>query len=211
MSCPLCRDRPARRFCPAKGARICPVCCGTKRQVEISCPTDCVFLASARTHPPATVKRQHQKDAVWMSLMLEGLDQRQQQVCWLVLQPVLAFKDPFLAPVDADLADAAGTLAATYETSGKGVIYEHRAGSLAAQRLSAEVRRVLDEAGVGSSRALERDAVVVLRRIEGAARAAGRQPGAGRTVLLEALARVAVEAARDARAEARQGSVVVLP
>jgi hypothetical protein len=146
-----------------------------------------------------------------MALLLEGLDQRQQQLCWLVLQPVLAFRDPFLYPVDADLADAAGALASTYETSGKGLIYEHRAGSLAAQRLSAEVRRVLDEAGIGSSRAFERDAVVVLRRIEGAARAAGRQPGAGRTVLLEALGRVAAEAARDARADERQGPRLVLP
>ncbi len=201
MSCPLCRERAPRRFCPAKGARICPVCCGTRRLVEIPCPADCPFLSASRTHPPAVVKRQHERDAVWMALMLEGLDERQQQLCWLVLQPVLAFSDPFLAPADADLTDAVAALAATYETAGKGVIYEHRAGSLVGQRLGGEIRRALTEAGIESSRALERDAVIVLRRVEAAARAAGRHPDAGPATLLDALRRVAREAARDARSE----------
>jgi hypothetical protein len=204
MYCPLCRERSARRFCPAKGAQICAICCGTKRQVEIACPPDCPFLATARSHPPATVKRQHQRDAVWLALMLEGLDERQHQLCWLLLQPVLAPVDPFLSPADADVAEAAAAVAATYETAAKGVIYEHRAGSLVGQRLSAELRRLLGEAGVEKSRALERDAVTVLRRIEGAARAAGRQPAAGPRTLVEALSRVAKEAALDARAEERR-------
>lgn len=203
MSCPLCRDRAPRRFCPAKGVRICPVCCGTKRLVEIGCPADCPFLAASRTHPPAALKRQHERDAAWMALVLEGLDERQQQLSWLVLQPVLGFSDPFLAPTDADLAGAAGALAATWETAGKGLIYEHRAGSLVGQRLGADIRRVLTEAGIDSSRALERDAVTVLRRIEAAARATGRQFGAGATTLLDALRRVAREATQDARTQER--------
>jgi hypothetical protein len=42
--CPLCLKRKGRRACPAKGAAICPHCCGTKRRVEIDCPEDCVYL-----------------------------------------------------------------------------------------------------------------------------------------------------------------------
>jgi hypothetical protein len=157
------------------------------------------------------VRRQHERDASWMALMLEGLDERQQQLCWLVLQPVLAFSDPFLAPVDADLAEAAAALAATLETSGKGVIYEHRAGSLVGQRLGAEIRRVLTEAGLESSRALERDAVTVLRRIEAAARAAGRPPGDGPATLLDALRRVAREASRETSRDGRAGPGALAP
>jgi len=198
-SCPLCRERAQRRFCPAKGARICPVCCGTKRLTEIACPPDCPFLASSRAHPPASVRRQHERDTASMAAMLEGLDERQQQLCWLVLQPVLAFADPFLTPTDADVAEAAAALAATYETAGKGLIYEHRAGSLVGQRLGADIRRVLAEAGIDSSRTLERDAAVVLRRVEAAARAAGRQGSAGPASLLEAVRRVSREAEREAR------------
>ena len=28
--CPLCNTRAAKRHCPAKATKICPVCCGTK-------------------------------------------------------------------------------------------------------------------------------------------------------------------------------------
>ncbi len=53
MTCPLCSQRKARRACPALGHQICAVCCGTKRLTQIPCPSDCVYLASAREHPPA--------------------------------------------------------------------------------------------------------------------------------------------------------------
>ena len=48
MRCPLCQSRPPRRACPALGREICPVCCGTKRQVEIRCPESCVYLSQRR-------------------------------------------------------------------------------------------------------------------------------------------------------------------
>ena len=44
MSCPLCRERKGKRHCPAKDERICSVCCGGKRLVEIDCPRDCAYL-----------------------------------------------------------------------------------------------------------------------------------------------------------------------
>ena len=60
--CPLCGERTARRGCPALGQQICAVCCGTKRLIEIALPGDCVYLASAREHPPAVAVRQQQRD-----------------------------------------------------------------------------------------------------------------------------------------------------
>jgi len=44
--CPKCRERKGKRSCPALGAPICSVCCGTHRQREIPCPDDCPHLAS---------------------------------------------------------------------------------------------------------------------------------------------------------------------
>ena len=41
MSCPICEKRPAKRFCPAKGEKICAICCGEGREVTIDCPMDC--------------------------------------------------------------------------------------------------------------------------------------------------------------------------
>jgi len=48
--CPLCSERPAKRYCPAKETQICSVCCGTKREVEIDCPATCVHLQSGRAY-----------------------------------------------------------------------------------------------------------------------------------------------------------------
>ena len=38
------------RFCPAKGEKICAVCCGTEREVSIDCPVDCTYLVAAHRY-----------------------------------------------------------------------------------------------------------------------------------------------------------------
>ena len=72
MPCPLCSTRPAKRRCPALHQDICAVCCGTKRLVEIRCPDDCAYLASARRHPAATVQRQHELDVALLLPAMAG-------------------------------------------------------------------------------------------------------------------------------------------
>src|SRR5262245_20255746 len=49
-TCPLCSERAAKRFCPAKDVQICAVCCGTKREVEIDCPSSCSYLKASRSY-----------------------------------------------------------------------------------------------------------------------------------------------------------------
>lgn len=202
--CPLCRDRAPRRFCPGTGRNICPVCCGTKREVEISCPAGCPYLATARAHPPAVVRRQEERDSAVVRPLLDGLTERQLRLSFLLLSPALHFNDPLLPLSDLDLMEAAGALAATYQTAASGVIYDHRPASLAAQRLCAEMKDLLGKAGIESSREMERDSVQVLRRIERAAAEAGREARGG-TALLEALGRVARAAGEAAKAEAGSG------
>src|SRR5215813_14698959 len=48
--CPLCSERPAKRFCSAKNSKICPVCCGSRREVDIDCPSSCYFLQAGRAY-----------------------------------------------------------------------------------------------------------------------------------------------------------------
>ena len=48
--CPLCSERSAKRYCPAKASQICPICCGSKREVEIDCPSTCPHLKSGREY-----------------------------------------------------------------------------------------------------------------------------------------------------------------
>lgn len=50
MSCPICEKRPPKRFCPAKGEKICAVCCGREREVTIDCPQDCSYLVTAHRY-----------------------------------------------------------------------------------------------------------------------------------------------------------------
>jgi hypothetical protein len=112
------------------------VCCGTRRQVEIDCPADCGFLVTSQAHPPATVRRQQERDVGFLMAMREGLTDRESEFFWVLLTFLAGLKaDPLLRLADEDVAEAAGALAATYETATRGVIYEHRPQSLAAQRL----------------------------------------------------------------------------
>ena len=50
MSCPICETRPPKRFCPAKGEKICAVCCGREREVTIDCLPDCPYLLAAHRY-----------------------------------------------------------------------------------------------------------------------------------------------------------------
>ncbi len=46
--CEICKEKKARRNCPAIGKTICPSCCASKRLKEIDCPTDCEHLTSGQ-------------------------------------------------------------------------------------------------------------------------------------------------------------------
>ena len=171
MLCPVCHLRKARRSCPALGKQICPVCCGTKRIVEINCPSDCGYLASARVHPPAVVQRQQEMDRAMMLPLLQGLSERQARVL-LMFAAVSARRqtDVLHRLVDEDIQQAVGALAATLETSSRGIVYEHQPASLAAARLMSELKAVLDDMSKNAGSAIERDAALALRRIEHAAK-----------------------------------------
>lgn len=171
MLCPVCNQRKAKRACPALGKQICAVCCGTKRIVEISCPADCGYLASSRTHPPAVIQRQQEMDRAIVLPLLQGLSERQARV-FLMLASVTARHqgDALQKLVDEDIAQAAGSLAATLETSSRGIVYEYQPSSLAAARLMGELRALVDDVSKNAGSVIERDAAIALRRIEHAAK-----------------------------------------
>jgi hypothetical protein len=169
-TCPLCTQRRARRACPALGETICAVCCGTKRLTEINCPSDCGYLASSRTHPPAVVQRQYDRDARFLLPLIGGLGERQYQLFFLVQGAVHRLAQTGDVPVDDEvIRETARALAATYETASKGIIYEHRPSSLHAERLANELKPLLEGRDGHGPVAKEHDLVLVLRRVEQAA------------------------------------------
>lgn len=190
MSCPLCHVRKERRACPALRQTICPVCCGTKRLTEIQCPEDCVYLASAREHPAAVVKRQQEHDIGILLPTLEGLTERQHQLFFL-FQSLIARHTPegFTRLLDDDVAEAAAAVASTCETAARGVIYEHTPASLPAQRLATEMKAMLAEMREKGAKVFDREAAIVLRAIEKGARET-RKVEPGETSYLTLMARL---------------------
>ena len=210
MLCPTCGTRKARRECPALGRTICPVCCGTKRLVEIRCPNDCVYLAAAREHPAAVVRRQQERDVALLLPTIKGMTERQYQLFFLFVSVVTRHSpDGFLSLTDTDVAEAAGTLAQTLETATRGVIYEHAAASVPAQSLVTALRGLLDELREKRVTVFDGEAAIVLRAIERGAR--GLQgPGDAPNNYLDLLRRLveAGQAPAD-RAESEPPSLLV--
>jgi hypothetical protein len=191
MTCRLCGQRRARRACPALGHDICAACCGTKRLVEIQCPASCGYLSVAREHPPATAVRQQRRDLGTAMQLVRDFNQRQSQIFFLTATFIVRYQPPELHPlVDDDVAEAAAALASTFETSARGVIYEHPATTAAGGRLAAALRPLLTEAGQGGGTPFERDTAVVLRRIEAGARHSQGLLDGGPRALVELLGRV---------------------
>jgi hypothetical protein len=159
--------------------------------VQIQCPSDCAWLASAREHPPASIVRQQQRDVALLVPFMRDFGDRQSQLFFLVTTFLVRYEPPELQPlIDDDVAEAAAALAATFETAARGVIYDHRPASLSAERLLTAVRTVLTEAGKGSGSSFERDAAAVLRRVEEAARGIRAADQDNRRAFLDLLGRV---------------------
>ncbi len=191
MLCPLCHQRKGRRECPALRETICPVCCGTKRLVEIACPGDCPYLTSAREHPPAVVRRQQERDVALLIPSIRNLTERQYQL-FVVFHTVIARHEPegFTRLRDADVADAAAAMASTLETAARGLIYEPAPQTLPAQRLMGELATMLAQARERGATVHDRDAAIAMRAIEQGAREAGKTTGDADTTYLALMARL---------------------
>jgi len=177
VACPLCQTRKAKRNCTALGRAICTVCCGTKRLVEISCPSDCPHLAASREHPPAVVRKQQELDVAALLPSMAGLTERQHQLFFLFQSVIARSKPDGLARLnDEDVAEAASACAATIETAAKGVLYEHTPATLPAQTLAGEFRALLAQVREHGATVYDREAAIALRAIEQGARTLTR-PG----------------------------------
>ena len=205
MICPLCRVRKARRACPGTGQEICTVCCGTKRIVEISCPPTCVYLTTAQKHPAAVVKRQTEQDLVVLMNALGRVSEPQLQIFFIIHTFISRFKPEGISPLtDADVAEATGALAASFETAAKGVLYEQQATSVGAESLRRELKVFLAQiasdpssGSAGRGTRFEREVAVVLRGIERGARHEAAGVGAGPVDYLSLVARILHERPPD--------------
>ena len=188
MTCPLCQKRQAKRVCPALGKDICTVCCATNRLVEIRCPSDCAHLSAGTLFPSAAVKRQRESDLRTLMAGVGRMSEGQVELFFMI-QSYAVRPAPDGAPrtIDAEVADAASVLAATFDTASRGIIFEQAAATRNGQRLVAELKEVLLAAGKGGGSRFEREVADVLRAI---ANAAAPAEGASPTRYVDLVGRV---------------------
>ena len=212
MLCPSCGQRKGRRECPALARTICPTCCGTKRLVEIHCPADCGYLASAREHPAAVVRRRQERDVSRLLPSIRHLTERQYQLFFLFHTLIARQKPQGLTRlVDSDIAEAAGALAATIETAARGVIYEHTPQAPPAQTLVAEMKAMLAQMREQGGHVYDGETAIVLRAIEHGARAI-KTPDERAAAYVDLIARLLqVGAAPPSTTGTAPASALILP
>jgi hypothetical protein len=130
-----------------------------------------LYLSNAAEHPAAVVRRQQERDLTVLLPTIQALTERQHQL-FFVFQTLIQRHKPegFSRLVDSDVADAAATLASTLETAARGVIYEHPAPSVTAQRLVNEMKALLAEMRQQGAKIYDHEAAKALRAIEQGAR-----------------------------------------
>jgi len=124
VSCPICEKRKATRFCPAKGEKICAVCCGTEREVTIDCPSDCSYLVAAHRY-----ESEHQRSLPADTPLLEekipqDIVYTHQQLMTAIAFSIAKFCAVQPTAVDTDVLTAIQALAETHKTLSSGIIYE---------------------------------------------------------------------------------------
>ncbi|MGH9350447.1 MAG: hypothetical protein ACRD26_24625 [Vicinamibacterales bacterium] len=123
--------------------------------------------------------------------MIEGLTDRQFQLFLLFQTAIAQHKPVGLARLrDDDVADAAAALAATLETAARGVIYEHAAQSVPAQRLATDLKALLADVRQQGAKVFDGEAAAVLRAVEQGARNARRTADGDDVAYLMMMARL---------------------
>jgi len=144
--CSTCGKRRAERFCPAKGERICSVCCATEREVRLDCPVDCPYLIAAHRY-----EEEHRQPLAPSELPFASVQ----------LSPDLLYKnEAFLSGLgyallrfaadrrelaDGDILATLEALAETYRTLVSGIYYEKLPSAPLANELYAAVASFIQD------------------------------------------------------------------
>jgi hypothetical protein len=141
MACQICRIRRPRRYCPGVNGEICSICCGTEREVTVSCPLDCSFLQAARKHDRPQPLDEEQIPNREIRISEEFLAEHEALLA-AVGQTLLSAGLSTSGAVDFDIREALASLIRTCRTLESGLYYE----SLPENGLAAQIFRQLQEA-----------------------------------------------------------------
>lgn len=146
MSCAICGKRPPKRFCPAKGEKICAICCGEGREVTIDCPLDCSYLIAAHRY-----ETEHRKNPPPTEIPYRDVPfpvefvYQQWPLVSAIGSTILGFQTQHKDLHDGAIFAALESLAETYRTLSGGILYERAPEFSPARELYAALSQFLAE------------------------------------------------------------------
>jgi hypothetical protein len=125
LICSICEKRRAERFCPAKGEKICSVCCATEREVRLDCPSDCSYLIAAHRYEQEHRQPLVPSEVPFASVELSS-DMLYKHEAFLsgLGYALLKFSTERRELADSDAFTALEALGETYRTLVSGIYYE---------------------------------------------------------------------------------------
>jgi hypothetical protein len=147
LSCAICETRKEKRFCPAVHGRICPVCCGTEREVTLDCPSECPWLQQARKNENAEHLQELDREALMPQVEVNDSFLYQQEplvggLSYAIAKASRADRNVY----DRDVIQALTAVAKQYETLvNSGLVFEQKTANLGQQAIAAELQKLVDE------------------------------------------------------------------
>jgi hypothetical protein len=128
---------------------ICHICCGTEREVSISCPLDCEYLREARLHESKSRhdREEHAKPQPTLHpdvpLTEDFLEQHTELLAFCGISLLqAALETP--GAVDRDVVDALEALIRTQRTLESGLVYQTRAADQVAAAIQARMEKAFE-------------------------------------------------------------------
>jgi len=143
MKCKICDTRKPRRHCPGVSGDICSLCCGNEREVTISCPLDCLYLAESRLHEKPSTLNPDQVPNQDIHVTEQFLREHEPLLMFLssrLLEASLASA----GAVDSDVREALQSLIRTYRTRQSGLYYETRPTNMVAAGIHQRMQEAVE-------------------------------------------------------------------
>jgi hypothetical protein len=142
--CPICAKHRPERYCPAKGEKICAVCCGTEREVTLDCPADCSYLIKAHRYEQEHRQPLNEDQLPFPKIEISSaLIYERQPLLVGLSRAILNYAAEHREITDSTTLDALMALAETYRTMVSGIFYQKPPDSLAAAGLYAAIEELL--------------------------------------------------------------------
>jgi hypothetical protein len=143
MKCKICDTRKPRRHCLGVSGEICSLCCGNEREVTISCPLECPYLAEARLHEKPRALNPDEVPNQDVQVTEQFLREHEPLLMFLSAR-LLDASLAAAGAIDSDVREALESLIRTYRTLQSGLYYETRPTNLIAAGIHQRMQEAVE-------------------------------------------------------------------